>query len=144
LIFSQATFAYNCWDYAYRAIKQNNAAQSLYCGYQGNRWLANWQAHFDWCMSVPQSAALVEDNARKYALRNCINRPSYIYRCHHYSSKAVMQNKANLALSCGFSGPRWQSNYYNHKNWCDAVADRSRPGFEDRERKRYLIACVYR
>ena len=125
-------------------MKQVGAAQSLYCGYQGNRWIANWQAHFDWCMSVPINTALGEDNARKYNLRSCILRPSYIYHCANYAGKAVRQNNAQIKLGCGFSGARWQSNYAPHKNWCDHVADRSLPGFEDRERKRYLIACVYR
>lgn len=39
-------------------------------------------------------------------------------RCNRYANTAVSQNTENIRLRCGFTGPRWQSNYNNHYNWC--------------------------
>lgn len=144
MIFSQATFAYNCQNYALNAVKQGNAAQALFCGYTGSGWIATWQAHFDWCNSVPIDRALGEDNIRKYDLKTCIMKAYPNFKCSTYANHAVWQNNANHYLGCGFTGGGWQSNYAAHRNWCSSVADRSAPYYQDSDRKRLLIECIYR
>lgn len=43
-------------------------------------------------------------------------------RCSEYVRTAVQQNDENVALNCGFTGARWDSNAANHENWCRVVA----------------------
>ena len=38
--------------------------------------------------------------------------------CKKYASKAVEQNNIALQKQCGYTGPRWSSNYNGHYNWC--------------------------
>ena len=42
---------------------------------------------------------------------------------------ATAQNKQNLANNCGYSGPRWSSDYEGHLKWCIDVS----AAVEDRE-----------
>ena len=35
--------------------------------------------------------------------------------------RAVQQNEENIALNCGFTDARWNSNRADHENWCQAV-----------------------
>jgi hypothetical protein len=41
--------------------------------------------------------------------------------CTEYAATAVKQSNENVAMRCGFAGPRWDSNAANHLNWCRAV-----------------------
>ena len=38
--------------------------------------------------------------------------------CTAYANGAVQQQKKNLALGCGFVGPRWMKNFGAHYAWC--------------------------
>jgi len=38
--------------------------------------------------------------------------------CAAYAKSAVLQQNKNLALGCGFAGPRWNNVYLLHFNWC--------------------------
>ncbi|HET9474171.1 MAG TPA: hypothetical protein VFO82_09770 [Steroidobacteraceae bacterium] len=38
--------------------------------------------------------------------------------CEQYARNAVAEQRQNLTLFCGFSGPRWTSDYQGHLGWC--------------------------
>ena len=42
-------------------------------------------------------------------------------RCSEYAKTAVQQKNENVALGCGFTGARWDSNA-NNEDWCRAVS----------------------
>lgn len=41
--------------------------------------------------------------------------------CGEYAKTAVQQNEQNIALRCGFTDARWNSNQADHENWCQGV-----------------------
>src|SRR4030042_1096280 len=43
------------------------------------------------------------------------------YSCEEYARIAVRQNDQNIRRNCGFAGPRWNSNYNEHYQWCLSV-----------------------
>ena len=62
-------------------------------------------------------------------------------QCNRYANVAVSQNRRNINNGCGHSGPRWQSNWGIHYNWCrgvSRVAHRS----ETRARRNILRNCI--
>jgi hypothetical protein len=67
-----------CKDYARAAVNQNRSAAShARCEAfrrDGNRWHADWRAHYDWCRGVNRDKAWAERNARKRALEECTRR----------------------------------------------------------------------
>jgi len=68
-------------------------------------------------------------------------RPGRADACNSYARTAVRQNRANIRRGCGFGGPRWQSNFDNHFNWCMNVRRRQRER-ESRARDDQLAACA--
>ena len=136
-----SALAYNCVDYANRAIEQQNAAGSLSCGYNGPRWATNWQGHFTYCSIVGVGIAGGEDMARQQGLDSCLETPVSINNCNFYAFRAVKQNKANLALGCGYSGLRWQSNAAAHKAFCQ-ITNFVTADLEDQARVSSLVQCV--
>jgi hypothetical protein len=38
--------------------------------------------------------------------------------CHDYAAAAVIAAGQNLAYRCGYSGPRWATNFAAHYSWC--------------------------
>jgi len=61
-------------------------------------------------------------------------------RCKNYAATAVQQNQSNIDWKCGYSGPRWSSNYQAHYNWCMKVSKLA-ADFESAERKKLLSKC---
>lgn len=54
--------------------------------------------------------------------------------CRHYASLAVQDNAANIRMRCGYSGPRWRSDFNAHYNWCMGlreVAGRDTPDADE-------------
>ena len=62
-------------------------------------------------------------------------------QCAQYAKTAVSQNQANLERSCGFTGPRWSSDYNNHNIWCMRVAQ-GQADSETRQRADDLNRCA--
>jgi hypothetical protein len=62
-------------------------------------------------------------------------------RCHNYAAKAVQQNQSNIDWNCGFSGPRWSSDYQAHHDWCMNVSESS-TDLETEERENLLNLCA--
>ena len=44
-----------CDQYAKTAVAQNQENQNRRCGYAGEAWQSDYNAHFEWCMSVDRS-----------------------------------------------------------------------------------------
>lgn len=44
--------------------------------------------------------------------------PELSPQCNEYAETAVAQNVQNLERHCGFTGPRWSSDYNAHYQWC--------------------------
>lgn len=61
--------------------------------------------------------------------------------CGAYAAAAVAQNQQNVNFNCGFSGPRWSSNYNDHFNWC-GTANMAALTAEDRARADMLKQCA--
>ncbi len=61
-------------------------------------------------------------------------------RCKNYAATAVQQNQGNLDWKCGYSGPRWSSNYQAHYDWCMKVP-KSSADSEETKRKDLLKNC---
>jgi len=61
-------------------------------------------------------------------------------RCEQYAQNAVAEHQQNLQNQCGFTGPRWSSDFQGHYGWCLAVssADAQR---ETAERNNELMRC---
>ncbi len=60
--------------------------------------------------------------------------------CRDYATLAVIKAGENLAYRCGYSGPRWATNYAAHYAWCRGAL---RPvlASERMARHRMIIAC---
>lgn len=61
-------------------------------------------------------------------------------QCNNYANSAVTQQGQNIANGCGYSGPRWQSNYGAHMIWC-MQAPTSMINSETNARINQLNAC---
>jgi hypothetical protein len=60
--------------------------------------------------------------------------------CHDYAAGAVIKAGENLAYRCGYSGPRWATNFAVHYAWCIA-AIRPDAASERMARHDMIIAC---
>ena len=60
-----------CRDYARRAIRANEQARELGCGYAGGLWGASYNGYFNWCMNNPPEAAERNTQRRAEGLRRC-------------------------------------------------------------------------
>lgn len=64
--------------------------------------------------------------------------------CQDYARTAVAQNEENLRKQCGFTGPRWQSNFNAHLNWCRNIPNKDFAivGLERQARAEMLKRCL--
>ena len=77
---------------------------------------------------------------RDKRIRSHAPSPNKDKACREYASRALAQNRTNLKLGCGFTGPRWHSNYNIHYQWCMRVSPQLRIS-EMRARVRQLEQC---
>ena len=116
-----------CQDYAQKAVGAIAAANGMGCGFSGGRWTGAYAAHFNWCLTAPQSARDQETAARTNQLDGCITakvtaaQKAKQVACSNYAATAVGQQKENLSRQCGFKGGRWSADYNAHFNWCMSV-----------------------
>lgn len=115
----------NCDAYAQAAVDQHVKNVKLKCGFGGAAWQSNYNAHKNWCNDPSRtiSQISIEDTNRKKALEQCgkgklVIIPLQFKDCNKYAQNAIDQQVANVDLKCGFSGPRWSSNYGAHRDWC--------------------------
>ena len=139
-----------CQVYAERAVMVADAAIKQQCGLGGGRWSLDYGAHFNWCLGVPQAARDQEDRARTDQFDGCMAGKAAAAdkalkdACGQYAALAVDQQKENLGRQCGFTGGRWDNDWFSHFNWCVAVG----PGNATPENVLRTTAlandCVYR
>lgn len=116
-----------CNDYTNKAIKQQQQNTNQGCGFSGNAWSTSRSWHFDWCRRVDTGLAAQGNSFRVNKLSNeCKTQTSNISKesfCRQYTADAIYDNNLNKSQGCGHTGPRWNSNYAHHYNWC-LTADR--------------------
>lgn len=110
-----------CVDYANRAVRQAQRNRALRCGFEGQRWQPSFDGHYSWCQSAPQRARQREDAIRQSLIDICAARPDKAQECRRYANNAIQQQRVNLTEGCGFTGPRWHTNYEDHFAWCMEV-----------------------
>ena len=74
---AQAADPASCRDYATAAIRQvRGAVNNPRClpGLQGARWSADFQVHYNWCLTANYAAMGTERDARTAYLRSCTGR----------------------------------------------------------------------
>jgi hypothetical protein len=67
-----------CGQYAKSAVVQVRsglASRNCVGGVQGDRWVADYQAHFDWCLENSYAASGAERDARAAYLKACAAKP---------------------------------------------------------------------
>jgi hypothetical protein len=129
-----------CEDYARSALRDARRNRELNCGFNGRRWAADGEVHFAWCRSAPPAARARETQVRRTLLGSCAANPAKAARCRNYANTAVEQQGINLAQGCGFSGPRWHTNYEDHFVFCMGAPKLVR-AIETAARAAALAAC---
>lgn len=61
----------HCKNYTQIAIQQFNDARNRQCGFGGNRWSANYQHHYQWCVGVLVPESNGETQARANMITQC-------------------------------------------------------------------------
>ena len=69
-----------CDQYARTAVAQNQENLNRKCGFGGDAWNANYNAHFDWCMRVDRSWPDSENRKRQESLNRCAPRQTHDFR----------------------------------------------------------------
>jgi hypothetical protein len=134
----------NCNAYAGAAVAQNQQNVVQHCGFDGGRWLDDFQSHFAWCAAPATTMAnlVAEDTARQQALTECANRAVEAQQaCQVYAQAAVGDAAAASAQQCGLSGGAWSTDYAGHFNWC-LTAPQSARDQETNARLNQLAGCM--
>jgi len=63
-----------CQSYAHEAELQNQQNLAEHCGFAGSRWDSRFGYHYNWCLTVSDTAANNESNARAQMLSGCKKR----------------------------------------------------------------------
>ncbi len=135
-----------CAAYGDTAVEQQRTNTSEGCGLSGAPWSDDRQYHVQWCASLGEDyrdQALAGQELRSKALRECEKTNVEKQRaCSEYAKEAIKQQAENLAERCGFEGPRWQSDYDVHYDWC-LSGDRYKTyaPAESRARQEELATC---
>ena len=107
-----------CRDFARASVRDNDENKRLGCGFDGNRWSGEARVHYDWCRSAPEAASRKQLALRRDLLGLCEAKPKRAANCRSFANIAIAQQRQNLATGCGFTGPRWHTDYEQHWTWC--------------------------
>ncbi len=142
-----------CEEYAERAVKAAETNLRDRCGFQGPRWITDFNAHRAFCGFVPSEVTRREADDRDREVRACEERTSGSgyggggnrdeakrAACETYARIAVVQAQANRDYRCDFRGPQWIADRDPHFNWCRYVR-RSTLVEELRNRAQSLQQC---
>ena len=155
-----------CVQYAQNAVSQGQQSVAKGCNFNGPRWQAGYQQHYDWCLAVPDESANFETQAREAELAKCTQggekmvplQPGTLQpaqpvpippgelqstqqACTAYAQAAVAQNAKNLAEKCGLSGPAWNSNVDYHYQWCVSGKNLAHTAAQTKARDNHLAQC---
>lgn len=137
-----------CDEYASQAMVSATQNKAKQCGYNGPRWGFDYDTHYDWCLQVPEGAAMAERLARKQEIQACFqngggggnpNKGKVLF-CKDYAHQAVIAASQNETLQCGYSGGRWGFSYKVHFQWCMQVPKQNAMS-ERMGRKQELADC---
>lgn len=138
------THTQHCRGYAQSAVSQQQENVRRRCQFRGPRWSGDFQAHYNWCLQVPESVAERENQARAEMLRyKCRANPSTgnsKQSCQDYARTAVSQQRENHRQRCNLRGNRWSDNYKGHYRWC-LGASSAQTAAETRARVQALEKC---
>lgn len=70
-----------CQRYAQAAVDANQRNVANHCGFGGNGWQDNFDAHFNWCLNVSNDASAAETAARRRQLESCV-KPKNCAHCN--------------------------------------------------------------
>lgn len=116
-----------CLVFAKKAMIAVDGAAKRACGFGGNRWLVDYGAHFNWCLSASPEARDQENQARTLQLQGCRDSQAAAEErskkdaCARYAASAVAQNQENLSRKCEFTGGLWSDNRQTHLDHCQSV-----------------------
>lgn len=127
-----------CTDYAAQATSWQVQQAMTTCGYSGDAWNpTDYIGHLNWCLSASPETVAAERKSRMEAIWKC-------ERCGTYAHNAVEAQGFNdlkeqitatyapegsktafqrPAMSCGYSGDAWSSDFNAHVRWCVGVSD---------------------
>jgi hypothetical protein len=130
--------------YAPQGVKGNPfPLPPMACGYSGDAWSSNFNAHARWCAGVSEDDARRETEKRNGLITICEG-------CRNYSHRAVASYLAiwpkcrHFWSNPSMSDPRWSTDHRNHFQWCMSLPNSSRFSRADSEhRARDLVieAC---
>jgi hypothetical protein len=127
-----------CKKYADKAVKQYQLAKTNnISGTDGLGWSSDWNAHYNWCKTVPINIANAENTKRQKIIDKYLspNQNSDTQYCNKYADKAVKQyqlaKKNNLP---NINWPLWSDDWNEHLNWCQTVS----PEVADKESAKRL------
>lgn len=133
-----------CDAYARRSVAQNEENIRNHCNFGPNRsWQSNFNNHYNWCRKGNEGKVSKRTTDRAIRERDQKLQQCTSWRkgsCKKYAETAVAQNDQNMQKDCGFCGPRWQSNYENHYQWCLAQKQPERDA-ETKSRAKLLRQC---
>ena len=129
-----------CRDYAEQSVSDSGENRRLGCGFGGARWSGDGDGHAEACRTASPKARARELKIRQELLGICRADAGRAAKCREYSNLAVEHQKANIANGCGFTGPRWNSNYEEHFAFCMGVNKSSRK-IETFSRVAALLTC---
>jgi hypothetical protein len=135
-----------CRNFSYQALEQFVEAQNLGCqGLAYPVWSKDFDHHYNWCKTVPESEATRGGQQRLDILQKCRNDSrqgtgtvtgiikavdidqiagsARSHSCSTYAQAAVAQQAQNEALLCGLQGSAWNPVYDDHYNWCMGLGD---------------------
>jgi hypothetical protein len=109
-----------CQGYAQQAVNQAKEATAMKCGFSGGRWVADYAAHFSFCLSANEGARAGEAKARTDQLFGCLSAANAKRQdaCNTYAAIAVVHALQNQKRQCGFTGGRWAADKPGHMKWC--------------------------
>lgn len=114
-----------CNSYARNAVRQNTENQQRACGFGGDRWQSNFDAHYNWCQGAGKESVNSEQAARVQDLARCTTRTNPkpdddMVACRQYARLSISDQNENIRRGCGYNTPEWHLNSSGHYNWCMA------------------------
>ena len=130
--------------YAPKGVKGNAFQRpSMTCGYTGDAWSGDFNAHARWCAGVSDDDARRETEKRDGFIKICEGCRDYAHRAVA-SYLAIWPKCRHFWSNPSMSDPRWSTDHRNHFQWCMSLPNYSRFNQADREhRARDLVieAC---
>jgi hypothetical protein len=130
--------------YAPQGVKGNPfPLPPMACGYSGDAWSSNFNAHARWCAGVSEDDARRETEKRNGLITICEGCRNYAHRAVA-SYLAIWPKCRHFWANPSMSDPRWSTDHRNHFQWCMSLPNHSRFSRADNEhRARDLVieAC---